>query len=153
MLAVLAGLLSPVPQVVRVACASVLIVALAVLDLVAPRLPLPQRSTLIPQHVFSRGLARGLLRFGVEYGTGVRTLIPGAAPYLCAVYLVLTNQPWWLTLAAGAVFGFSRSLAILQFVLLGRDGWAQFLTGHSRILERMGSVLAAVLLLTAVLAT
>lgn len=147
----LAGLLSPVPQVVRLGCAALLIVALAVLDLLTRRLPLPQRSTLIPQHVFSRGLARGLLRFGVEYGTGVRTLIPGAAPYLCAVYLVLANQPWWLTLSAGAVFGFSRSVAILQFVLLGRDGWAQFLTGHSRILERTGTVLAAALLLTAVL--
>lgn len=147
----LAGLLSPVPEAVRWGAAVMLIGTLAGLDLVSRRLPLPQRSTLIPQHVFSRGLARGLLRFGVEYGTGVRTLIPGAAPYLCAVYLVLANQPWGLTLAAGAVFGLSRSLAILQFVLLGRDGWAQFLTGHSRVLERTGTVLTAVLLVTAVL--
>ncbi len=149
--ALLAGLLSPVPASARLVAILALVPALLVLDLLTRRLPLPQRSALIPQHVFARGLLPGLLRFGFEYGTGVRTLIPGAASYLCAVYLLLANQPWWLTVAAGAAFGLARSLAILQFVLLGRDGWAQFLTGHSRVLERAGSVVAAVLLLSAVL--
>lgn len=149
--ALLAGLLSPVPASARLVAMLVILAALVVLDLLTPRLPLPQRSALIPQHVFARGLVPGLLRFGFEYGTGVRTLIPGAASYLCATYLLLANQPWWLTLAAGATFGLARSLAILQFVLLGRDGWAQFLTGHSRLLERSGSVVAAVLLISAAL--
>lgn len=152
-LAVLGGLASPLPEQVRLVTAGVLVVGLALLDLGSPRLRLPQRSRLIPQDVFGRGLARGLLRFGVEYGTGVRTLIPGAATYQCALWVVLVNPPWWLTAVAGALFGFSRSLAILQFVLLGRDGWAAFLSTHARLLERGGSLLAGVLLVAALLVT
>lgn len=139
------------PPDIRTGLALAGVGALVLTDLASPTLRLPQRRELIPQDVFARGLARGLFRFGVEYGTGVRTLIPGAAAYLCALYLVLTNPPWWLTLAAGTAFGFSRSLAILQYVLVGRDGWAANLSTHSRALERAGSVVAAVLLVVAAL--
>jgi hypothetical protein len=151
LLAVLSGLLSPVPPAARAVTTALLVVALLATDLLSPTLRLPQRDRLIPQEVFGRGLARGLFRFGVEYGSGVRTLVPGAASYMVAGYLVLAHHPWWFTVGAAAAFGFSRSLAILQFVLLGRDGWAQFLSGHSRVLERLGSTVTAVLLLVAVL--
>jgi hypothetical protein len=151
LLAVLSGLVSPLPAPLRAVATLLMVLALLLADLLSPRLRLPQRDRLIPQEVFGRGLARGLMRFGVEYGSGVRTLIPGAASYMAAAYLVLAHHPWWFTVAAAGVFGASRSLAILQFALLGRDGWAQFLSGHTRLLERLGSGVTAVLLMVAVL--
>ena len=148
--AVLAGLVSAVPASVRWWGLVAVVVTLVVLDLVQPSLRLPQRTTLIPQDVFARGLRRGILRFGLEYGTGVRTLIPSAAPWIVLATLVAWNPAWWLTVAAGLGFGFARSLAILQFVLLGADGWQGFLAGHSRLLERAGTVTAAAACLAAV---
>lgn len=150
-LAVLSGLVSPVPERVRLALALVLAVALAVTDLVQRRLHLPQRHTLIPQSVFAAGIRRGILRFGYEYGTGVRTLIPSAASYIVAVALVLIGLPWWQTVLVAAVFGISRTLPVLQYLALGEEGWAEFLSGHTRLLERAGSLLAALLVGSAAL--
>jgi hypothetical protein len=140
---VLAGLVSPVPPAVRWLVAGILVVALVVTDLLQPTLRLPQRHELIPQDVFDRGLFRGILRFGLEYGTGVRTLIPSAASYVVAVVLLAANLPWVLVVAIGATFGFSRTVAVLQFVLLGEDGWQGFLAPHTRVLERLGTVVTA----------
>lgn len=148
----MAGLCSIIPEPIRVVGLVVALGGLLVLDLISPVLRLPQRRLLIPQRVFLPGLTAGLLRFGVEYGTGFRTLIPSAAPYMLAGYLVLAHPAWWASLSLGAVFGLSRSLAIAQFVLLGRDGWVQFLGSHTRLLERSGSVACAALLAWALLA-
>ena len=150
-LAVLSGLASPIPERVRLSTAVALAIALTVTDLVQRRLRLPQRHTLIPQTVFAAGIARGIFRFGYEYGTGVRTLIPSAASYVVAVALVLVGLPWWQTVLVGAVFGFSRTLAVLQYLVLGEEGWAELLSGHTRLLERTGTVLAALLVAVAVL--
>ncbi|WP_022923331.1 hypothetical protein [Serinicoccus marinus] len=148
-LGVLAGLLSPVPETVRLVLLVVALLALTVLDVLAPVLPLLQRSALIPQEVFGRGIARGGFRFGLEYGCGWRTLVPSAASYLAALFVLLVVPPWWVALVLGAAFGFSRSWAVLVWIALGAPGWQNFLAGHSRVLERAGSVLAAVLLLAA----
>lgn len=142
----LAGLGSIVPEPVRTAMLLGVLGGLLVLDLTSRTLPLPQRRLLIPQRVFLRGLAAGLLRFGAEYGTGFRTLVPSAAAYMLAGYVVLAHPAWWISLSLGALFGLARSLAIAQFVLLGRDGWVQFLGAHTRLLERLGSVVCAALL-------
>lgn len=146
-LAVAGGLLSWLPATIRTGVLVVAVVALVVLDLVQARLRLPQRNKLIPQEVFADGLLIGIARFGVEYGSGVRTLIPSAASYIAACYLLLTNLDWWQTVALGAVFGFSRTLAIAQYLMLGRPGWSDFLAGHTRVLERLGSVLTGGLIL------
>ena len=144
-LAVLSGLLSPLAETARLVLVVLAAVALTVLDLVQARLRLPQRSTLIPQTVFAQGIGRGIFRFGYEYGTGVRTLIPSAASAILAAALVLIGLPWWQTVLVAAVFGASRTLAVLQYLALGSDGWAEFLSSHTRLLERTGSVVAAVL--------
>jgi hypothetical protein len=143
LVAVLAGLLSPVPQVVRWAIAGAAIAALTVADLLQSPLRLPQRTELIPQEVFAKGMSRGIARFGFEYGTGFRTLIPSAAPYVLAVFLLAANLPLWQSGLVGAWFGAARSLAVLQFLALGRDGWQTFLAGHTRVLERAGTVATA----------
>ena len=145
-LGVFSGLLSPVPEIVRIVAFGGLALALLVLDLRAPLLRLPQRSQLIPQEVFARGLARGGFRFGVEYGCGFRTLVPSAASYVAAVFILLAAMPLGWAMLLGAAFGASRSLAVLQYILLGRPGWQRFLSGHTRVLERGGTVVTVGLL-------
>ncbi|AXH97178.1 hypothetical protein [Ornithinimicrobium avium] len=151
LLGVLCGLLSPIPVAWRAALLGALVLALAVTDLRQPLLRLPQRTTLIPQEVFARGLARGGFRFGVEYGCGLRTLLPSAAPYLAALLVLLLAPAFGTALLLGAVFGASRSLAVLQRVLLGRAGWQQFLAAHTRTLERAGTLVTAALVAWAAL--
>lgn len=145
-LGVVSGLLSPMPRTWRLVLWLVAAAALAVLDLRSPVLRLPQRRELIPQSVFSRGLARGGLRFGVEYGCGFRTLVPSAAPYVAAGFVLLAVLPLGWALLLGAAFGASRSLAVLQYLSLGRPGWQEFLSRHTRVLERAGTVVTALLL-------
>lgn len=144
-LGVLSGLLSPVPFPVRAGVLGVLVAALLALDLTQPVLRLPQRKELIPQEVFARGLARGGFRFGVEYGCGFRTLVPSAASYIAAFFLLLTNPPLGWAILLGAAFGASRTIAVLQYILVGRPGWQRFLSTHTRALERGGSLVTAVL--------
>lgn len=148
-LGVLSGLVSPVPETVRLGLFAVVVVGLVLLDLLTPALPVPQRRELIPQEVFQRGMARGGFLFGLEYGCGWRTLVPSAASYLAAAFVLLLVLPLGWAVLLGAAFGASRSLAVLQYVLVGAPGWQDFLARHSRLLERTGSVLTAVLLLGA----
>jgi hypothetical protein len=150
-LGVLSGLVSPVPAPVRLGLFAATALGLVLLDLLSSTLRLPQRSELIPQEVFQRGMARGGFRFGLEYGCGWRTLIPSAASYVAAAFVLLVVPPLGWALVLGAAFGLSRSLAVLQYVVLGAPGWQGFLARHSRHLERAGSVLAAALLLLAAL--
>lgn len=148
-LGVFSGLLSPVPVIVRAVVFGALALTLLGMDLRQPLLRLPQRRELIPQEVFARGLARGGFRFGVEYGCGFRTLVPSAASYIAAAFILLAGMPWGWAIALGAAFGASRSLAVLQYILLGRPGWQRFLSAHTRWLERGGTVVTLVLLLWA----
>lgn len=151
-LGVLSGLLSPMPAPLRLGLFVGVALVLAALDVLTATLPLPQRSELIPQEVFGRGMARGGFLFGLEYGCGWRTLVPSAASYVAAAFVLLLVPPLWAAVLLGAVFGASRSLAVLQYVLVGAPGWQAFLGRHSRLLERAGSVLAALLLLAAAVA-
>lgn len=151
-LAVLGGLASPLPAAVAVALTLFVAGAMALLDVASPKLRLPQREILIPQEVFAHGMWQGLLRFGVEYGSGVRTLIPSASSYILAAALVLANLPWWQTVAVAAAFGFGRTLAVLLALLFGDDSWSLFLGRHSRLLERAGSVGVALIVAGAALA-
>ncbi|USQ80067.1 hypothetical protein NF556_21185 [Ornithinimicrobium faecis] len=145
-LGVFSGLLSPVPVVVRALAFGILALVLLVMDLRQPLLRLPQRSQLIPQEVFARGMGRGGFRFGVEYGCGFRTLVPSAASYIAALFILLAGLPLGWAMLLGAAFGASRSLAVLQYIVLGRPGWQRFLSSHTRWLERGGTVVTVALL-------
>ncbi|WP_109472733.1 hypothetical protein [Ornithinimicrobium cavernae] len=145
-LGVFSGLLSPLPLPLRAGVLGALALFLVVLDLRQPVLRLPQRSQLIPQEVFARGMARGGFRFGVEYGCGFRTLVPSAASYVAALFVLLAGMPLGWAACLGAAFGVARSVAVLQYILLGRPGWQQFLSSHTRWLERGGTVVATALL-------
>lgn len=150
-LALASGLASGLPLGWRAVAALVVAVGLVALDLVQRRLTLPQRETLIPQEVFAGGMLRGIAWFGYEYGSGVRTLIPSAASYIVAFTLVMVNLPWWQTVALAALFGFARSWAAGLALAFSRGAaWSAFLGRHSRLLERLGSVIAGVLVAVAV---
>lgn len=151
-LGVFSGLLTPVPELARAALFGAIALVLLVMDLRQPLLRLPQRKELIPQEVFARGMARGGFRFGVEYGCGFRTLIPSAASYVAAAFLLLAGMPLGWAIALGATFGAARSLAVLQYILLGRPGWQRFLSSHTRWLERGGTVVTVALLAWALVA-
>ena len=140
------GLLSPIPLAARAVVFGVVAVLLLVMDLRQIVLQLPQRSQLIPQEVFARGMMRGGFRFGVEYGCGFRTLVPSAASYIAAAFVLLSGLPLPWAVALGAAFGASRALPVLQYILWGRPGWQAFLSSHTRSLERVGSVVTAALL-------
>lgn len=145
-LGVFSGLLTPVPFTWRVGVLGALTLVLVVLDLREPALQLPQRTALIPQEVFARGMARGGFQFGVEYGCGFRTLVPSAASYVAALFILLAGLPLGALVLLGVAFGAARSLAVVQYILLGRPGWQQFLSSHTRVLERGGTVVTAALL-------
>lgn len=131
------------PLRARWALAAVLIVGLVILDLTSRKLPVPQRDQLIPQEVFHEGMPLGLFRFGVEYGTGWRTLIPSAGPYVVARALLAANRPWWQAVLVGAAFGAARAATALQLILAGGDGLTTALAAHRRVLERLATVVAA----------
>lgn len=150
-LALASGLASALPLPWRAGAALAVVAALVVLDLVQRRLTLPQRETLIPQEVFAGGMLRGITWFGYEYGSGVRTLIPSAASYIVAFSLVMLNLPWWQTAAVAALFGFARSWAAGLALAFSRGApWSAFLGRHSRLLERLGSVVSGGLVAVAV---
>ena len=90
-------------------------------------------------------MARGGFRFGAEYGCGFRTLIPSAASYVAASFILLAGLDLGWAVLLGAAFGASRSLAVLQYILVGRPGWQRFLSAHTRVLERGGTVVTAAL--------
>lgn len=87
---------------------------------------LPQVRRQIPQSVFADGRNLGLLQFGAEYGSGVRTYLTSSAPFV-AMGAVLLAEPSLLTcLILGALFGIGKGLAgiVQSLVYPGRMGAA-----------------------------
>ena len=117
-LAVVAGLLSPLPSEWR---AGLALSGLALLGLHQARilcLDLPQRAWQIPREVFEEAPTRAAFRFAFELGTGVRTYITTAAPYGLALVLLLApgaDAPTALlgALAAGLGYGLGRAWIVL----------------------------------------
>ncbi|HVN13202.1 MAG TPA: hypothetical protein VMT69_13990 [Kineosporiaceae bacterium] len=133
--------------------AAAVVVALAVYDLSVATVQLPQRRALIPQEVFLRSPALGFARFGVEFGSGVRTYVTSAAPYGVVVLVLGTTDGPTAGLLIGACFGLGRALAPLQAVVADEVRWSADVAATSRFTERAGSVVvAAVAVWTAVLA-
>src|SRR4051794_9695219 len=94
LLGLVAAVLPWTPTAVSVGIVAVLAIGLAGYDLRVPAVELPQRRSLIPQEVFLRSRELGFVRFGLEFGSGVRTYVTSAAPYaLVAVVLGATDGP------------------------------------------------------------
>ena len=133
--------------------AAAIAVSLAIYDFVVSKVDLPQRRSLIPQEVFLRGRGAGFLRFGIEFGSGMRTFVTSASPYILIVMLLGLPVSFLQTILAGLLFGAGRSIGPLQAVISDNDYWSRDLGRASRLLERLGSALAASVALTAALTT
>ena len=104
---------------------------------------LPQRRSLIPQEVFLSSPWAGFVRFGLEFGSGVRTYVTSAAPYAVVALVLLATDGALPGLLAGLSFGLGRSVAPLQAIWADETRWSRDLGGVSRLLERSGSVVVA----------
>lgn len=117
-LAVLAGLVSPLPVAWRAGLALCLLGLLALHEARILCLDLPQRAWQIPREVFFENPVRAAGKFAFELGTGVRTYITTAAPYGLAVVLVLTPGAATAAALLGAVgaalgYGLGRAWIVL----------------------------------------
>jgi len=129
--------------------AAALAVSLAAYDLMVTRVNLLQRRSLIPQEVFLRGHVLGFFRFGIEFGSGVRTFVTSASPYILIVMLLGVPASFTQIIAVGVAFGIGRSVGPLQAVLADDVYWSGDLDRTSRLVERIGSALAAAVAVTA----
>lgn len=70
-------------------------------------LRLPQSRRLVPITVFRLGAWFGPLQFGIEMGTGLRTYVSSAVPYMLICPLLFLTTPFEAALA-GVGFGLGR---------------------------------------------
>jgi hypothetical protein len=135
----LSGLSAPLPKSWRYAA----IVALALLGVLREAkvvtIPLPQNARQVPQDVLRRSPLRGVLRFGFELGTGVRTYVSATAPYMLAVAVFLGTQRLQVAALAGVGFGAGRAATPLIRRASGAvEGWDADLRVRLRIITVAG---------------
>ena len=118
-------------------------VALAAYDLRVASVELPQRRSLIPQEVFLRSPALGFVRFGLEFGSGIRTYVTSGAPYAVVALVLGATDGVVPGALMGLAFGLGRALAPLQAVAGVERSWAGDVARVSRALERAASVVVA----------
>lgn len=78
---------------------------------------LPEMRRQIPADVFGGVLTRGAYRFGFELGTGVRTYLPSAAPYVVAITVVLAQPTIAEAMLIGLGFGLGRAIPLMVRLL------------------------------------
>lgn len=102
--------IAPLPVGARHAAIALVVVASLVHDLGIRRLPLPQNPRQVPRAVFANGALRGFSQFGYEMGTGVRTYLTTATPYVLAALLLFLHPSYPNAVVAGMGFGAGRAL-------------------------------------------
>ena len=113
---------------------------LVIYDLQVARVRLLQAARQIPQEVFVSDLRWAASRFGFEYGTGLRTYLTSAAPYIFGCAVIFVGVSPLVGLALGAAFGFGRSLSLLQYQIRRKENWQEAVQRQARLLERSGSI-------------
>ena len=84
------------------------------------------------------------MRFGLEFGSGVRTYVTSAAPYAVVALLLAASDGVATGMLMGLAFGLGRALAPLQAVAGVKRYWAADVARVSRMVERAASVVVAV---------
>ena len=79
----------------------------------AGRITLPEARRQIPAEVFGGSIARGAYRFGLELGTGVRTYVPSAAPYILLLTVMLAHITLGNAILVGLGFGLGRAAPLM----------------------------------------
>lgn len=144
--------LSWIPASLALSAVAAMGLAAVLRDVGALDLRLPQNARQVPQSVFDAGLSTAAIRFGFELGTGLRTYLTAATPYLLAVgVLLLSHQPWWSALLAGVGFGLGRVVMPLARSFSDDSSWDDRLSRSLRWATPVGTALctAAVLLAAA----
>lgn len=90
---------------------------------------LPQLARQIPRTVFDQGVLKGLFRFGVEYGSGVRTFVTSSAAALLALLILMFPLGYLGILAISLAFGAGRAVPVLLYAVPARHDLMQ---GHVR---------------------
>jgi len=119
---VLSGLVSPIPERIRLVLVIAPLILLALHLLRVLCLDLPQRTYQIPRETFHAAPPRAAFRFAFELGLGFRTYVTAISPY--ALVLVATfSMPAGLAAgaaagASGAIgFGLGRSVVVASQAL------------------------------------
>jgi hypothetical protein len=141
----LSGFSAPAPETLRLGAlvAGAMLVAASKAGLLGQRVKLPEAKRLIPAEVFGRGPVAGAYRFGVELGSGVRTYVPAAAPYVLLLAVLFGRLTLGSAMLLGLGFGFGRALPLMsQLVSDSGEGSApQFRSGGTAFGRAVASVL------------
>jgi hypothetical protein len=139
-----AALLPATPSTATALLAAGAAIALAVYDLIVSEANLPQRRSLIPQDVFFQSRRLGFVRFGLEFGSGIRTFVTSASPYAVIGLLIGTSESFGQALAMGLAFGVGRAIGPLQALFAHEVHWSADVSRFARLVERLGTCLVAV---------
>lgn len=106
----LSGLAAPVWAPVRIGLIAVLVCAAVTDDTLRLGWRWPQNARQVPQRIRYREQTMAMVQFGFELGTGMRTFVTSAAPYVLIGVLVLAGPSIVEALTIGAGFGAGRAL-------------------------------------------
>jgi hypothetical protein len=136
------------PPPVTIAVMVVLSGVIALHEIGLLKLRLPQNARQVPERVVQAGPRFGALQFGVEMGTGIRTYMTSAQPYMVAAVVLLIASPLE-AVAAGLGFGLGRGLVpVSREVTDEHQEWSERFHRQYRCL-RLISLLSASLSLLA----
>lgn len=148
-LAVLGGLIPVTPPPGPAVAGLSVLACLALLrDLGVIRFWMPENRRQVRQTVLRLRPLVGDIMFGFEMGTGARTYVPAAAPYLIILVVVVFGEGVVPGLATGAAFGLCRGLVVADRSLhRNRAGWDAALERHQRLLPLIGLATAVPLII------
>ncbi|HEX8630149.1 MAG TPA: hypothetical protein VF755_18480 [Catenuloplanes sp.] len=139
-LGAIAGVLSIVPDQVRLALGVLALSVILVAELLGRPLRLPQNGRAVPQDIIPEARTQGALQFGFEMGTGVRTFMPTSLPHATVIAVVVAGG-LLPGLLAGLGFGLGRAAMTL---LRSGSGSPNAWDGALRInVGRVGQLTAA----------
>lgn len=146
---ILSGFVEPLGQGPRAAMlvAGAVLVVLSRHGPLAGFISLPESRRQIPAEIFGGSLVRGAYRFGLELGTGVRTYVSSAAPYILLLAVFFARLTMADALLVGVGFGVGRAFPLL--VQLTASG--AIANSLLRRLDSSASAIAALLTLTGAL--
>jgi hypothetical protein len=116
---VLGGVFEPLPAAAR---AAVLVLGAVTIWLakdgpLSRWIHLPEARRQIPAEVLSGSMVRAAYRFGFELGTGVRTYVTSAAPYVLLLVVLLARLSLEETVLIGLGYGLGRALPLVGLLL------------------------------------
>jgi hypothetical protein len=108
-------------------------------------LKLPANHRQVPQEIFEKGPYWSAVQFGFELGTGVRTYLPSAIPYLLLAAIVLLQASLQVALLAGALFGLGRAaMALSRTASQDSGNWDLHLRYRLRVIQPLAAVASLV---------